>query len=302
MNFQNACDILKLNKTFSLKELKHNYHIEALKYHPDKNSSPDASEKFIQIQEAYEYLKTYLQVVEPENDPQDSNHNSLIKEFIKNLFKHSVYEVDIAFIDHLIYSFSQKSADVSLVMFEELSKEAAIQMYSYLVQYKDILGISKEILCKYESIVREKIKNDNIILLNPTLKNLFKEELFKLEYNDDIYWIPLWHSEISYDIKMNEKETNNLTVRCIPTLPEHISIDQKNNVHVNIKTQIKKVFEKGYIEISIEDMDHKINACDLVIKKSQTYVIMNEGIPMIHPTNIYDVRKKSNICVHIELE
>jgi hypothetical protein len=301
MNFQNACEILKLNKTFSLKELKHNYHFEALKYHPDKNNAVDAKENFIQVQEAYEYLKKYLKVVGPDMET-ESNHDSLIRSFIKHLFKNSVYEVHIDFIDNLIFSFSQQSNDISLVLFEELNKEAAISIYGYLVQYKDILGIRQDILCKYESILREKIKNDNIILLNPTLKNLLNEELFKLEYNNDTYWIPLWHNEISYDITSKDNQISNLIVKCIPTLPHHISIDQYNNIHINIKTHIKKVFEIGYIKIKLEEKEYQINACDLFIKKSQTYQMLNKGIAMIHPTNIYDVSQKSSLYIHVELE
>ena len=49
MNIQKACDILELSFPFSLKELKHNYHLQALKYHPDKNKTENSKEKFIEI-------------------------------------------------------------------------------------------------------------------------------------------------------------------------------------------------------------------------------------------------------------
>jgi len=37
-------------------EIKKNYRLLATKYHPDKNSDPDAATKFIAITEAYEIL------------------------------------------------------------------------------------------------------------------------------------------------------------------------------------------------------------------------------------------------------
>ena len=56
-----AVQILQLSETgFTLKELKKQYHMNALKYHPDKNlEDPDASKKFQEIKMAYDYLIPY---------------------------------------------------------------------------------------------------------------------------------------------------------------------------------------------------------------------------------------------------
>ena len=56
MNFNNACYILDLSTTFTDKELRHNYYIKALQYHPDKNSENSAKDKFQEILNAYNYL------------------------------------------------------------------------------------------------------------------------------------------------------------------------------------------------------------------------------------------------------
>ena len=48
--------ILAVPKTASQADLKRAYRKLSLKYHPDKNSSPDAAEKFAEISVAYDTL------------------------------------------------------------------------------------------------------------------------------------------------------------------------------------------------------------------------------------------------------
>jgi curved DNA-binding protein CbpA len=48
--------ILGVSKTATEKEIKKAFRKLAIKYHPDKNSDPDAEKKFVKIAEAYEVL------------------------------------------------------------------------------------------------------------------------------------------------------------------------------------------------------------------------------------------------------
>jgi len=53
---QNYYDVLNVDRDATRKEIKAAFRNLAIKYHPDKNSSPDAEEKFREIAEAYEVL------------------------------------------------------------------------------------------------------------------------------------------------------------------------------------------------------------------------------------------------------
>jgi len=53
---RNYYDVLNVNRGATRKEIKAAFRNLATKYHPDKNKSPDAEEKFREIAEAYEVL------------------------------------------------------------------------------------------------------------------------------------------------------------------------------------------------------------------------------------------------------
>ena len=76
MNFDKAIDILQLNQKYSSSELKRQYYSRALFYHPDKNKSNDATERFQEINDAYTFLTDYKS---DKNTTYDSLFNRLLK-------------------------------------------------------------------------------------------------------------------------------------------------------------------------------------------------------------------------------
>jgi len=205
MDFQSASDTLELIPNFSLQDLKRNYYKLALKWHPDKNrNSKESTEKFQHIQEAFEYLSKYLEI---ETNQPSTDYISILENFI--------YTLTGTNFTSLIQILKGHYQDISLKLCKEFSQESLINLYGYLYQYSDLLGINNEALIELESIIRE--KNSNVVILNPTIDNLFDNDIYKLPFDSDIFYVPLWHNELSFD--------SSLIVKCIANLPEHVSID-----------------------------------------------------------------------------
>ena len=59
---KNYWEILGLKPNASLEEIKKAYRKKAFEFHPDKNKSDHAEQEFIELTEAYEFLKSYKKI------------------------------------------------------------------------------------------------------------------------------------------------------------------------------------------------------------------------------------------------
>ena len=80
----NLYEILELEPSASINEIKKNYKRLAMKYHPDKNKNPESINKFHQISSAYEILsndksrKEYLML--------NSDNKNMFQKFLDDIF------------------------------------------------------------------------------------------------------------------------------------------------------------------------------------------------------------------------
>ena len=307
MNFENACNILNLSHTFTEKELRKSYLVASLKYHPDKNKSEEATFIFQNIGDAYYFLNNGTSQKDHIYKTSYDSYSDIMEHFISLMttqYKNITQKDDF---DDLIYNFKNKCTNLSLKMIEKLNKENIIRLYEYIYLYGDLLNINEDMLDKIRIIIQEKMRNDSVVILNPNIKNLLENDIYKLEYENYIVYVPLWIRESVFDLSNGNiyecdgcgKNSNTyITIKCIPDLSDNISIDDANNIHVKVYAEINNILVNN-ISINLGEKVFEIPSDKLLIKKYQTYTIKNKGIATLH-TNL-DISHYNDIIIHIYL-
>ena len=295
MNFQKACKILDINdkQKLNVDELKHKYKLYALKFHPDKNKSIDATEKFQEINSAYQYLCSHdIELNEPYQE--NTSYSDILFTFMTSIIP---IDKDTNVIHIIIQKLTHVCESKSHDFLDKLDKDTLIKIYNVIKTNKDIFHIKDEYITKIENIINNKTKNDEVIILNPTLEDLFDNNLYRLTLDKNTYIIPLWHHELLYD-----NDGKDIYVRCNPILLDDIEIDETNDIHVYKSYKIHEIWGKQDIEIEIGNRIFPIEAYKLKFIDNQTVFILNSGISRPNVKNIYDISMVSTIYIHITLE
>lgn len=310
MNYEEACVFLELDKDIELDDriIKKQYRMLALKYHPDKNKTVDSNEKFYNIKNAYEYLMEYEGYFdnddiddgdkfsyEETNDTstEQSTYTHLLFSFVNTIVSEDNSNILIKSILNKISNMCQEKAVDTL---NKLDKTTLLKVYELLLKYRDAFHFDFIFMEKIKEIIVTKSNNDERIILNPSLDDLFEQKLYKLVHNDIAYYVPLWHNEVIYDISGCK-----LYVSCEPELPENSSIDDRNNIHVTTNYVVGDIWNKGTVDVIIGPKKIPICVDSLLLKSSQTIKYANMGIPMAKSNDVYDVSRLCDIIVHINL-
>jgi hypothetical protein len=295
MDFKKACNILELNdkQAQDTRELRKKYYSLALKYHPDKYKIDDG-ECFRKIQSAYDYLNKYnnIEIFPNENS---SDYMSILNKFIK-LFSPST-NWDSLFMDTTFTGILKDCETITLDIFDNISKEKSIEVYTFLKKFKSLFHLSDELLQKMCEKVHKKMKNDNLIILNPTINDILEDNIYKYEIHDKTFYVPLWCNEIEYSIT----ETKDIIIKCICELDPIIDIDKHNNIIYNFKGDIKNVLREKSIQIIMGNKKLQIPTNELLIKDNQIYVFEKQGMLRLNVDNIYDTGNRGDIIVNINL-
>jgi len=299
----NACilleiDIKYLNK-MNNEDLKKKYHKVALKYHPDKNGNTvEANKHFQNISEAYEYLKKEINFININEKDEifNTQYINLLTTFIDNILKGNFKDVITTILSTIL---KDNYNEISNKILDDLDRDSCFEIFNFLNKYKVILHIKIETIEYIKNIIIKKFSNDKIFILNPNINDLFNNNIYKLVIEENMYLVPLWHNELYFD----SKDGNDIIVYCFPDLPENISIDENNNLLVNLNLNyenIKEIIENDEICITLGEHSFNIKTNNLFLRKNQLVRFNKRGISMINEEDIYNTSKKSNILVFLQ--
>ena len=312
IKIKNAKQLLGLtqNKKYTFSEIKKHYRIAALKNHPDKHfNSDESTTKFKEINEAYVLLSNkciddngnngqYCEMGDDEDH--DYKYNNLFSAFINSLMV-DLSNAKIAEVKIILTTVMDKCKILTAAMFDNIDRRSILFIYDLIIKYYTILDISNERFDGIIKILKNKLKIDDIIILNPTITDLFEVNNIQIiEHEEKTYYIPNWHTELYYDIN----EQRELIVKCIPKLPEYIYIDELNNIYIDVRTRVENLFNLSKLVFTIvmyENISIDIPISNIEFKTCQVITLHKRGIPMINTENVYDISERMDIIVNLEI-
>lgn len=283
----------------SWKDIKQKYRIYALMYHPDKNKSEDASNTFLEIKEAYEYLEKRWNKEEVEIDNElpkenDNSYNNILHSVLNILAKNQK-------INEILENILSICENQSIYIIENLDKRKFNLVYVILNTYKTVFCLSDNFYQEMEKIKMNKNHLFNnpdpleIITLKPTIDEIWDNLVYKYTRENQIYYVPLWHKELIYEYNKTE-----FIIECILE-DDNIWIDEENNIHQEQTFSMLDIFEKEIIEVCYGKNYFTFSPEIIQLKPKQTIVWYQKGISKIMP-DIQNISKKSDVYLHINLQ
>jgi len=290
MDIREARAILRLPHNYTHSDLRKQYHRLALRYHPDKNGDcTESTRKFREINDAYNTVRAELSACDA-----DIDEPATYDELLLNLIGMTCRDARLS--KKLLDAIKVMVADYSHKTLSSIPAAVLFQCYIFMNENKDILHIPDSFLSMVGGIVKTQENGENFQVITPSLEDMYESNVLKLEYGGSVYLIPLWHSEIAFDHDGCE-----LSIRCVPSVPDHMSVDNNNDLHVHVKTHVASLLQKAALELDIGVCKISIPVRELRIVKYQTWTSRGLGIPRIDTMDIYSNATRGDVIAHIEL-
>jgi hypothetical protein len=300
MDLQEALHIFEIENVSNLSQesLKKRYHKLALQNHPDKNgNTPASTQHFQKIQSAYEVLKREISFINNCNELYEEDislntgYTTILHLFIDGILKGKYNE----FLSNIVKDIASGCKEISLKLFEDMNKEQSLAVYNFLVKYKTLLRLTDDTLDKVREILLDKFKDMQIYALNPSINDLFQNNVYKLDVDGKLYFVPLWHSELYFD--------SDIIVKCNPELPDNIEIDEDNNLVITERISFTfSLLSEKIRTIKVGNVSFELPLDQLFLRPVQTHVLRKKGISKILDADIYNIDEKADIIIKIIFE
>jgi len=328
----------------SIKELNKRFHLLALKHHPDKvgsdghgdgaggegydNYKDAATERFKEINEAHKRVKEYFFSDDPEGFPdihmEAGGYDSILQLFIQSILVKmtavngsTTTDNSANAIQSLIHMIITKGIQSGITMFRTMDKNTCLTLYEILSKNQDLFGISREIMDELTSIVEEKTDEDLVVHMNPSLLDMLLDRIYILHECEQVYYVPLWHTELHFNKPASDGSKSEVIVLCEPELPDNVSLDDNNNLFISLDVNIAELFAKQVLAVYINDeiksrgFIYYLHATDVTLRSDRRQCIplrnlaggVAAGISKCNTntSDIYKVGVRANVYANVRL-
>lgn len=317
----------------------------------DDNRRTRATERFKEINDAHKRVKEFFFSNEPGLDDirMENGYNSILQMFIQTILTkisrgqgagaglglglglglgHGVgLGVGVGYgyeettinqaVQSLIHMIITKGIQSAITMFQTMDKHACLTIYDILSKNQDLFGISREILDELTRIVEEKMGDDLVVRLNPSLLDMLLDRVYILHEYGQTYYIPLWHSELHFKQPTTYGD-GEIIVLCDPELPDNVSIDDNNNLFISLDVNVLELFTRQILPVYINDeikdrgFIYYLHACDVTLRSDARQRVLlrwvngTEGCGglakcSINTNDIYKVGVRASVYADVRL-
>jgi hypothetical protein len=299
MNHKRALEILGMTEENcdDHQGIKNAYRERILQYHPDKNRSTEAAERFCEIREAYAYLQ---EDSVDESHCDEESYADVMKAFLSRVLEEEYAELAAPFLKKIvdnvfrrIIRYVEDNGANLLEYLRKINRPTLKAIYSLMLKYKRAFHLPDGLFEKVVEILQE----DECIVLNPTLEDIMAEEnIYKLKQGDHTYLVPLWHHEMTFDAGGRD-----LVVKCFPVLPENMELDEWNVLTVWLEYDVSDVWNR-MVFITVGGQEFAFDGSRLRLTEDEQVIVLERcGVIYNNVREVFQSGNRQNIVLRIRL-